>query len=187
MSVLTHPVLKLNRLWQAIDTTCVETAFNDMCRGAVMGLETTTMDAVGWDDWVRLPVRDGDEAIRTIHGPVRVPTVVLCASYAGHREKRPKISRQAIKERDGCVCQVTGQYAPDGNIDHDIPRSRGGKDTWENLRWMRRDLNAKKKNHTLAEMGWKPIRRAEQPKPLKPEQWIRPAHPDWVRFLAKKA
>lgn len=158
----------------------------DMCRGAVMGLETTTMDAVGWDEWVALPIREGDQVIRTVHGPVRVPTVVLCVKYAKRREKRPKLSHQGIKERDGCICQITGEFAPDGNVDHDIPRSRKGQDTWQNLRWMRRDLNAKKGAKTLKEMGWRPIRPAEEPKPLQPEQWIRPQHPDWERFLVVK-
>lgn len=186
MNVLTHPVLKLNKLWQAIDTTNVETAFMDLCRGAVMGLDTSTMDAVGWEDWIRLPVRENDEAIQTIRGPVRVPTVVLCARYDGRKQKRPKLSNQAIAERDGYVCQITGDYAPDGNVDHGVPRCRGGKDTWSNLRWMRRDLNSKKADKTLEEMGWRPIKPAVEPKPLWPEQAIVPKHPDWVRFLKPK-
>jgi 5-methylcytosine-specific restriction endonuclease McrA len=158
-----------------------------MCRGAVMGLETTTMDAVGWDEWINLPIREGDKIIKTVHRPVRVPTVILCVSYAGRKEKRPRLTREAIRRRDASICQITGVFAPDGNVDHGVPRSRGGKDTWENLRWMRKDLNAKKGSRTLDEMGWRPIRHAEQPKPLRPEQWIEPQHPDWTRFLSRKA
>ena len=186
MNVLTHPVLKLNKLWQVIDTTCVEIAFNDLCRGAIMALDTSSMDAVGWEDWIKLPIREHDEAIQTVRCRVRVPTVVLCVRYAGRKAKRPKLSNQAIAERDGYICQVSGVYAPDGNVDHDIPRSRGGKDTWNNLRWMRRDLNAKKADKSLAEMGWQPIRRAIEPKPQWPEQAIPPLHPDWVRWLKPK-
>jgi 5-methylcytosine-specific restriction endonuclease McrA len=149
-----------------------------------MGLDTETMLAIGWEDWIKLPIRQTDQAIQTVRGPVRVPTVVLCVAYAGRKEKRVKLSPRTVGERDGFTCQITGQYAPDGNVDHDLPRSRGGKDTWENLRWTRRDLNSKKGNRTLAEMGWKPIRPAKAPRPQMPEQWIKPNHPDWVRFLA---
>jgi len=185
-SVLTHSVLKLNRLWQAIDTTNVETAFMDLCRGAIMGLDTSTMNAVGWEEWIKLPIRDGDEVIHTARSQVRVPTVVLCVKYEGRTKKRPKLDNRAIRSRDRCICQVTGEFAPDGNVDHDIPRSRGGKDTWQNLRWMRKDLNAKKANKTLAEMGWRPIGPAVEPKAAWPEQWIPPQHPDWIRFLKPK-
>lgn len=182
-NVLTRSVLKLNKLWQAIDTTIVETAFMDLCRGAVMGIDNTTMEAIGWDAWIKLPIRDGDEAIQTVRGPVRVPTVILCVSYEGRKQKRPRLSNKGIRDRDHGICQITGEPAPDGNIDHDIPVSRGGKNTWQNMRWIKRDLNARKGNKTLAEMGWRPIRPAEEPKPLWPEQAIEPRHPDWVRWL----
>lgn len=183
MSILSHQVLKLNKLWQAIDVTNVETAFMDMCRGAIMGLDTENLRPMSWAEWITLPIRENDEVIQTVRGPVRVPTVVLCVAYTGRRPKRPKLSNQAIKERDRCICQVTGEYAPDGNVDHGVPKSRGGKDTWENLRWMKRELNQKKNDRTLEEMGWKPIGPAKEPKSLLPEQFIRPLHPDWNHFL----
>ncbi len=187
MNILAQQVLKLNRLWQAISTMRAETAFNDMCRGAIMGLDTENMVPLSWAEWLMLPIRDNDQAIGTTRGLVRVPTVVLCVAYAGRKPKRPKLSNWAIKERDKCICQVTGQAAPDGNVDHDIPVSRGGKKTWENLRWMRKDLNAKKADKTLAEMGWRPIQPARAPKALLPEQYIQPLHPDWTRFLIAKS
>jgi len=185
MNVLTRQVLKLNKLWQAIDTTNVETAFMDICRGAVMGLDTGSMKPMGWDEWIQLPIRENDDAIHTVRGLVRVPTIVLCVKYTKRKPKRPKLTNSAIGKRDKYICQVTGEYAPPGrgNVDHDIPRSRGGKDTWENLRWMRSDLNAKKGDKTLAEMGWKPLGDARAPRELLPEQFIPAIHPDWGMFL----
>lgn len=187
MNLLERKVLKLNKKWQAADTTTVQVALENMCRGAEMALDTSTMQAVGWTDWIKLPIRDEDLAIRTVHGPVRIPTVVVTTRYGGYKTKRPKLGNDAIRKRDGCVCQVTGEFAPDGNVDHGIPRSRGGKDTWENLRWMRSDLNSLKADRTLEEMGWKPIRPARAPKELKPHEFITPEHPDWVQWLKKSA
>lgn len=183
MNVLTRQVLKLNRLWQVIDTTNAETAFMDICRGAVMGLDTGSMKPMGWEKWIKLPIRPDDDVIQTVRGPVRVPTVVLCVVYSKVKPKRPRLTKRAIKERDKCICQVTGEFAPDGNVDHGIPASRGGKNTWENLRWMKKELNSKKGDKTLAEMGWKPIREARAPRELLPMQVIRPEHPDWQMFL----
>ena len=53
-----------------------------------------------------------------------------------------------IRERDRNQCQYTGQLlAPDeGSLDHVLPRSRGGKDEWENLVWSSKDVNARKGN-----------------------------------------
>ena len=182
---LNQDVLVLNRLWQVVGVCQLRTTFENMCRNAIMALDTSSMKPMTWDEWIKLPIRATDQVIQTVRGPVRVPTVVLCVSYQGRKPKRPKLTAKAIAERDGYVCQVTGEFAPEGNVDHDIPRSRGGKNTWENLRWMRRDLNAKKADRTLAEMGWKPLRAATKPKAKTPEQAIEVRHPDWKMFLKK--
>ena len=184
--VLEQEVLKLNRLWQAVDLCVVETAFLDLCRGAVTAIETTTMEAIGWDDWIKLPVREGDQAIHTVRGPVRVPKVVLCVAYGGQNKRRPRLDNHGIRTRDRAVCQVTGEYAPDGNVDHLQPISRGGaKKSWRNMVWMKRELNAKKRDHTLQEMGWKLIRQPSEPREVPACAFIKPRFPEWEHFLHK--
>ncbi len=189
MNALRHPVLKLNAKWQVLkDTTNVQVAMENLCRGAEMAIDTDTMRAIGWDEWIKLPIRETDASISTVRGPIRAPTVVLCVRYEGRELVCPPEtpSPQDIKKRDGAICQVTGEYCPDGNVDHDIPKSRGGRDTWENLRWMKRELNSKKGNKTLAEMGLKPIRPAQKPRKIAPELVIQPLHPDWKLFLKER-
>lgn len=184
MSILTQPVLKLNRLWQAIGETNVETAFLDLCRGALMAMDTSIMKAVGWDEWIKLPIREGDPVIQTVRGPVRVPRVVLCVAYAGRPMVRPKLDNHGVRQRDGSRCQVTGEYAPDGNVDHLQPVSRGGRrKDWKNMAWMRRDLNTLKGNRTLQEMGWKLIRPPAVPKAVPAGVMLKPRFPEWEHFL----
>jgi 5-methylcytosine-specific restriction endonuclease McrA len=183
INVLAQPVLKLNRLWQALDETNVETAFLDLCRGAIMAIDTTDMR---WDEWIKLPIRESDQSIGTIRGQVRVPRVVLCVQYAGLSKKCPRLDSQGIKQRDKGICQVTGELAPDGNVDHLVPISRGGaKKSWKNMVWMRRDLNGKKGNHTLKEMGWKLIRPPQEPREAPACVYIKPRFPEWAHFLQK--
>jgi 5-methylcytosine-specific restriction endonuclease McrA len=186
MKLLSDKVLVINKKWQAVDETTVMEAICDMCAGKATGIDMETTSATSWADWIKLPIRDGDKFIQSMRGPVRVPTVVGKFSYAKMPKRRPKLDNSGIARRDGKVCQVTGEYAPDGNVDHIVPKSRGGKaKAWTNMAWMRRDLNSKKGNHTLEEMGWKLIKSPTEPKEMEACMFIQPKHPDWEMFLPK--
>ena len=54
--------------------------------------------------------------------------------------------------RDEHRCAYCGRSA--ATIDHVLPRSRGGRDTWENLVACCLRCNNTKGDHTPAEMGW---------------------------------
>lgn len=183
-ALLNDKVLVLNKEWQAVGETTVAEALADMCSGKATGFDMEITAPVRWADWLKLPIREGDRSLMTIHGPVRVPTVVGKFSYAKMPKRRPKLDNHGIKERDKAICQVTGEYAPDGNVDHLDPKSRGGaRKSWTNQVWMRKDLNTKKGSRTLQEMGWKLIRPPEKPKEKPVCVLIPPRHPDWKRFL----
>ena len=38
---------------------------------------------VTWDEWITLPVRDGDHAVRTPRGAIRLPTVIVAVNQNG--------------------------------------------------------------------------------------------------------
>ncbi len=59
------------------------------------------------------------------------------------------LSRRAIFARDGFRCQYCNGQAE--NVDHVIPRSRGGLHTWENVVAACRRCNASKRDHLLSE------------------------------------
>jgi 5-methylcytosine-specific restriction endonuclease McrA len=184
-ALLSDKVLVINKKWQAVDETTVAEAMCDMCSGKATGIDTEFMLAVPWKDWLSLVIREGDRQLRSIHGPVRIPTVVGKFSYEKMPKRKPKLGNRGIRDRDSAVCQVTGEYAPDGNVDHLTPRSRGGKDSWENMAWMKKGLNSMKGSHTLEEMGWKLQRKPVVPKEQEACLIIRPKHPDWLTFLPK--
>jgi hypothetical protein len=141
---------------------------------------------VKWDEWLALPIRLGDRTILSSHGPVRVPTVVGKFTYDQMPKRRPKLDNSGIAARDRRICQVTGEYAPDGNVDHLDPKGRGGaRKSWINQVWMKRELNTTKGCRTLTEMGWKLIRQPFEPKSLPACVFIQPKHPDWEYFLPK--
>jgi len=188
-------VLVLNRNWQAINIRTPADAFCQMATNAATALEIELGDAaraealrpVTWDEWITLPVRAGDHAVRTARGAVRVPTVIVAVNYARVPKKRPKLSAKNIRERDGNRCQYTGAllHPDEGNLDHVVPRSRGGADTWENLVWSSKQVNSRKGNRLPHEAGLKLLTVPRAPKELPVSALLRNAHDiaDWNLFL----
>jgi 5-methylcytosine-specific restriction endonuclease McrA len=111
----------------------------------------------------------------------------VLANFARVPKKRPKLSAKGIRERDGNRCQYTGALLkPDeGSLDHVLPRSRGGRDSWENLVWASKAVNARKANRLPHEAGLKLLSVPRAPKELPASALIRNAHEvaDWALFL----
>jgi 5-methylcytosine-specific restriction endonuclease McrA len=183
-------VLVLNRNWQAINVRTPQEAFCMMATNVATGLEIEGEDhirPVSWEEWITLPIREQDEAVRTVRGQIRVPTVIVAVNYAKVPKKRPKLCARTIRERDGNRCQYTGRLLrPDeGNLDHVVPRSRGGKDAWENLVWSAKEVNQRKADRLPHEVGLKLLSTPRAPKELPAMAFIRNSHgvADWKLFV----
>lgn len=205
-------VLALNRNWEPIHQKTVKDAIisltgADSVRGtpSTMALDIEyemvdgspnfenpiSMRPVSWAEWVNLPIRPWDLTISSAHKQYRVPTVIVASNYASLPVKKfkGKPSREGLFHRDGGRCQYSGeQLKPDEwNIDHVIPKARGGTDTWENMVTCKKDLNNKKGHRLNAEIGLKLIRTPTQPKPVLLKDTIKePKSPDWRPFIKKK-
>lgn len=106
--------------------------------------------------------------IRTISTEFEYPSVIRLLRYIRMPYYKIVLSRKNIMKRDNNRCQYCG--TTEGlTIDHVIPKSRGGSDTWENLVTACNSCNHKKGNRTPKE--------AEMPLPRKP---FRPSH---ITFL----
>jgi len=183
-------VLVLNRNWQAINIRTPQEAFCMMATGVATGLDIEGEERirpVSWDEWVTLPIRPQDNAVQTVRGSIRVPPVIVAVNFAKVPKKRPKLCAKAIRERDGNRCQYTGQLLKpeEGSLDHVLPRSRGGKDSWENLVWSSKDVNTRKNNRLPHEAGLKLLSEPRAPKELPVTALIRNAHgvAEWELFL----
>ncbi|MDB6173039.1 MAG: endonuclease [Chthoniobacteraceae bacterium] len=184
-------VLVLNRHWQAIHVKTPAEAFCMLVAGAATALDVRSNEyiiPVRWDDWIRLPLREQDNAVNTPRGAVRVPTVVVAARYAKIPLRRPCFGARGIWERDGGVCQYTGRtLSPkEGNIDHVIPRSRGGKSSWENCVLAHREVNSRKADRLPHEAGLRLRRQPFTPRVVPASVLIRNHHDvkDWKHFFA---
>ena len=195
-SILTKAtVLVLNRNWQAINVRTPQEAFCMMATNVATGLDIERGDGawaealrpVTWEKWLTLSVREQDEAVHTVRGAIRVPTVIVAVNFAKVPKKRPKLCARAIRERDGNRCQYTGRLLrpEEGSLDHVVPRSRGGKDAWENLVWSAKEVNQRKADRLPHEAGLKLLSAPRGPKEFPVCALIRNAHEveDWKLFV----
>src|SRR3954451_8380263 len=101
-----------------------------------------------------------DEKAELLHGTGRhfhaervaipEPSVVRLAYYVKvPYQARIALNRRAVFARDGHRCQYCGSAAE--NIDHIIPRSKGGTHTWENVVAACRPCNTRKEDRSLHE------------------------------------
>lgn len=65
--------------------------------------------------------------------------------------RRAALSRRGVFLRDAHECQYCGRTAE--NVDHVLPRSRGGLHAWENVVAACRRCNSRKKDRTPGEAG----------------------------------
>jgi 5-methylcytosine-specific restriction endonuclease McrA len=62
-----------------------------------------------------------------------LPTVIRLRHYVRVPYKEIPLTRRNILHRDGHTCQYCSYTGDQLTLDHVMPRSRGGGDTWENI------------------------------------------------------
>lgn len=164
-------VLVLNKNWQAINICTPADALSMMYSNTATGLNIKGKDdmvPLEWKNWIELKCSEEDNYVQTIQGNIKIPKIIILCRYDKVPKKRPKITRKGIWIRDEGVCQYTGKKVKsnEGNIDHVIPRSRGGKTNWTNCVLAHKKVNAKKADKTPEEAGLKLIRQPYIPKEL---------------------
>ena len=113
------------------------------------------------------------------------PSVVRLGDYGREPyQARVALNRRGVFARDGHRCQYCGAAAE--NIDHVVPRSRGGTHTWDNVVSACRPCNTRKEDRLLSCGGFV-LRRA--PAPPRGGMWVLAAtgvvRPDWEPYLGE--
>src|SRR3974390_2078797 len=99
----------------------------------------------------------------SVAAPSPEPSVVRLRHYVRvPRQTRVAITRRSVFARDGHRCQYCGNQAE--NIDHVVPRSRGGTHTWDNVVAACRRCNAAKEDRLLEETSFTLRRRPSAPR-----------------------
>lgn len=94
-------------------------------------------------------VAEYDEVVHSPSMQMRIPSVVVLREYV-KPALHPAFTRFNLFLRDGFACQYCG-CGGEMTFDHVIPRSKGGRTTWENVVASCGRCNLTKSNKTLRE------------------------------------
>lgn len=127
-------VLVLNKTFQPVAVTRATRAFGLLFSGAARALDHE-FRLFDFDSWSELGAEFGDDVIRTPQLILKVPRVIVLQAFDRMPRTQVRFSRQNIYLRDGFTCQYCGKTLPRSqlNLDHVVPRSQGGRTSWENV------------------------------------------------------
>lgn len=128
-------------------------------------------------------VHSNGHRFRSEHLDLTAPSVVRLRRYVHvPYRRRAALSRRGVFLRDGQTCQYCGQ--PAENVDHVVPRSRGGAHEWENVVAACRRCNSRKKDRTPGEASMTLTREPYAPRAA---FWlivsVGSVQPDWHAYL----
>ncbi|MDX2101982.1 MAG: HNH endonuclease [Alphaproteobacteria bacterium] len=109
-------------------------------------------------------VSEYERMIRSPTFEMRLPSVISLKDYVT-QSRRPAFTRFNVFLRDRFECQYCGDTFPTQELtfDHVIPRSRGGRTTWENVVTACGDCNLQKGNQMPHACGMIPLTAPIQP------------------------
>lgn len=189
-SSLDARVLVLNRSYLPVSVVTARRAFVMAYQGSARLLDEQ-MRALDFDSWAELSVAAHHDGVGLVDRMIRVPRVMMLVGFNRLPRRDLKLNRHNIYSRDGRRCQYCGKSPPlsELSLDHVIPRSQGGKTTWENLVCCCIYCNRKKGGRRPAEARMRLIQQ-----PIRPN-WtpalLMPGRPsiyrEWEPFLVNAA
>lgn len=199
-------VLNLNANFQAINIRSVSDAFIAMNGGDANNPPVKALDIiyprdengdfdlnsppdivpVSWLEWLALPIYEHHLVINTSKCKIRVPSVIVSVNYFKVPKKRFSPNKRTLYDLQKGICGLTGRKISlkQANIEHKIPKSFGGKDTFENLMAVDKDINSKRGNKPYHTLGLRPLFKHQEPAPLPVSFTINPEiNRDWRWFI----
>ncbi|MCK4625744.1 MAG: HNH endonuclease [Phycisphaerae bacterium] len=188
-------VLMLNKHYAAIRIIPARRAFSLLYRNLaeVVSIENDQYLSYDFDSWREVSEfrsryqRDGHDWIRCVRFEIAVPWIVRLMFYDRLPQQRVKFNRRNIYARDHSHCQYCGKRfpLPELSLDHVVPRSLGGKATWDNVVCCCVACNVRKGGRTPRQAGMKLITTPVKPKrsPVIQVQLTGEKYASWKQFL----
>jgi 5-methylcytosine-specific restriction endonuclease McrA len=182
---LNTSVLVLNRIYQPVHVTSVKRAFSLLYQGIAKAIDDQ-YKLYEFSDWAELSAAEHD-SVGTINRRIRIPRVLVLSAYEHLPKGRVRFSRLNIYARDGDTCQYCGRKLARNelNLDHVIPRSQGGKTSWENVVCSCVPCNLRKGGRTPDQAHMSLLKRPLRPRwtPFFRGSARRVTYREWLPFL----
>jgi 5-methylcytosine-specific restriction endonuclease McrA len=185
VSVLNTKVLVLNRSYLPVHITVVRRALSLLYQGIARAVDEQyrTFDFATWAD-----LAADEDSIGLVDRAIRVPRVILLQGYDRIPRRYVRFSRFNIYSRDQNRCQYCGRQFPRAelNLDHVVPRSKGGTSIWENVVCSCHRCNRLKGGRTPIEACMRLIRQPRRPQwtPFMTETYSLRRYKEWMPFLS---
>jgi len=180
-------VLVLNRVYQPVHITSVRRAFAMLYQGVARAIDAQ-FQTFDFDSWSALAAAAHEDAIGTVGRRIRIPRVIVLLAYDRMPRARVRFSRFNIYARDDNTCQYCGTRfrRAELNLDHVVPRSRGGASVWENVVCSCHRCNRVKGGRTPIEAGMRLLREPFRPQwtPFMAEAYRQRRHDAWMPYLS---
>jgi len=195
-SALDASVLVLNKMFLAVHVISVRRAFCLLFKdlAEVVTLEDGQFMTYDFETWREVSEfrsknfrLEEDDWVRTANAEIQAPRVIRLLSYERVPKQTVKFNRRNIFARDSNQCQYCGKKYPlsELSLDHVLPRSQGGRTTWENIVCACVDCNVRKGGRTPKQAHMTLIRTPEKPKrsPLLSIKLSQKKYESWQTFL----
>jgi 5-methylcytosine-specific restriction endonuclease McrA len=195
-SALDASVLVLNKLFMAVHIISVRRAFCLLCKdlAEVVNLEDGQFATYDFKSWREVSEyraqhfrQEDDDWVRTVTSEIQVPRVIRLLSYEKLPKQTVKFNRRNIFARDNNQCQYCGKkfVTAELSLDHVIPRSQGGLNTWDNIVCACVSCNVRKGGRTPKQAHLSLVRKPEKPKrsPLLNLKLTHRKYQSWRTFL----
>jgi 5-methylcytosine-specific restriction endonuclease McrA len=129
------------------------------------------LSLLSWQDVIKAVFLDRvnilayyDKTVSSPNMEMKLPSVIALKEYYAPK-RRPAFTRFNVFLRDNFTCQYTGLKYPVSELtfDHIVPRSRGGKTTWENIVTASREANMRKGSKLPRECHMFPLQQPIEP------------------------
>lgn len=192
---LSCSVLVLNKHYMAIRIISAKRAFSLLFRdiAEVISLEKDNYANYDFQSWCdvshfkRQFEPDGHDWVATVNFHIAVPRIIRLLFYDRLPRSEVKFNRRNIFARDHNSCQYCGKRYPTSelSLDHLIPRSMGGKSSWENIVCACTRCNVKKGGRTPKQAHMTLVKKPVKPKrnPLLHVHLGHQRYRSWKQFL----
>ena len=110
--------------------------------------------------------KGGEAYMQTVRIRIRMPKALLLREYDQIPVQEVRFTRENLFERDNYRCQYCGNHfeAAQLNMDHVIPRDRGGRSSWENIVTSCLRCNSRKANRLPHQAGMRLAHKPTRPR-----------------------